>query len=556
MSGPEGSSNKQDTLCVWCLLYIEVINLSYIALYRKYRPSTFDSIVGQENVTKILKNQINSGKISHAYIFSGTRGTGKTSAAKVFARAINCLNPKDGEPCNECEVCKNILEGNTTDVIEMDAASNNSVENIRQIRQEVVYNTIDVKYRVYIIDEAHMLTTSAFNALLKTLEEPPQNVVFILATTEQHKIPITILSRCLRFEFGRISDIDMLNRVKFVLEEEKIKYEEEAIKFIVKLAEGGLRDALSILDRCISETKDMLSYQDVIRIVGAIDQQIIQEIVENILAYNSVEAIRHIDTIVEKGKDLRQLAYQLTEKFLEKLIETEGKETQKYIPIIDKLSKLDNDLRLTSKPVIVFKSAIVELCNLPLQSRDSGVSSQEVLNTQPLLQKISSLENEIEKLKIELQSIKNTKAVIPNSKSITTKIEKEVYQGVPVENVDKKMSVSGQSEISVEENLAEFADMETFKKNIIERGKLKLYSSLAGAKMYMNDNALVIVTDNSFAYSILVANENIEELKGIYQSMYGNAKNVIIRLQELNQDHTSKMEKILKEKDINYTTLD
>ena len=179
--------------------------MGYIALYRKYRPNTFDSIIGQENVTKILKNQIKNGKISHAYLFSGTRGTGKTSAAKVFARAINCLNPQDGEPCNECAVCKGILDGSITDVIEMDAASNNSVENIRQIRQEVVYATVDVKYRVYIIDEVHMLTTSAFNALLKTLEEPPENVVFILATTEQHKIPVTILSRCLKFEFHRIS---------------------------------------------------------------------------------------------------------------------------------------------------------------------------------------------------------------------------------------------------------------------------------------------------------------------------------------------------------------
>ena len=190
--------------------------MGYIALYRKYRPNTFSSIIGQDNVTKILKNQIKNGKISHAYLFSGTRGTGKTSAAKVFARAINCLNPQDGEPCNECAVCKGILDGSITDVIEMDAASNNSVENIRQIRQEVVYATVDVKYRVYIIDEVHMLTTSAFNALLKTLEEPPENVVFILATTEQHKIPVTILSRCLKFDFNRLTEEDLYNRIKYV----------------------------------------------------------------------------------------------------------------------------------------------------------------------------------------------------------------------------------------------------------------------------------------------------------------------------------------------------
>ena len=191
--------------------------MGYIALYRKYRPTTFDSVIGQENVTAILKSQISANKISHAYIFSGTRGTGKTSSAKIFARAINCENPVNGEPCNTCKSCLSILSGENTDVVEMDAASNNSVENIRQIRTEVMYASTTSKYKVYIIDEVHMLTTSAFNALLKTLEEPPENVVFILATTEQHKIPVTILSRCLRFEFLRISQENIKKRLEFVL---------------------------------------------------------------------------------------------------------------------------------------------------------------------------------------------------------------------------------------------------------------------------------------------------------------------------------------------------
>lgn len=521
--------------------------MSYIALYRKYRPSTFDSIVGQENVTKILKNQIKSNKISHAYIFSGTRGTGKTSAAKVFSRAINCLNPKDGEPCNECEVCKNILEGNTTDVIEMDAASNNSVENIRQIRQEVVYTTIDVKYRVYIIDEAHMLTTSAFNALLKTLEEPPKNVVFILATTEQHKIPVTILSRCLRFEFGRISDEDIIKRVKFVLEEENIKYEDEAVEYIAKLAEGGLRDALSILDRCISESKDILKYDDVLRIVGAIDKQVVHDIVENILSLNSVGAIENIDKIVKKGKDLRQLTYQLTESFLEKLMSSEGKDIKKYTRIIDRLSKLDNDLRLTTKPVIVLKSAIVEICNFSTQTISNNSESTSSIDAQPLMQKISSLENEIEKLKKNYSNISVSTPVTSvssiNKASVNT-----------VNNLSSKNSASVDNKEL--ENLTEFADTENFKKSIIEKGKLKLYSSLAGAKIYTKDDCLVIVTDNSFAYSILVSSESIDTLKQIYEQNYSSSKNIVVRLCEANKDNTTKIEKVFKENDVNYTSID
>lgn len=334
--------------------------MAYISLYRKYRPATFESIVGQENVTRILQNQIKSGKISHAYIFSGSRGTGKTSAAKVFARAINCLHPINGEPCNECEVCKNILEGNTTDVVEMDAASNNSVENIRQIRQEVVYATIDVKYRVYIIDEVHMLTTSAFNALLKTLEEPPANVVFILATTEQHKIPVTILSRCLRFEFNKISEKNIKNRLEYVLKEENINYEEKAVGYIAKLADGGMRDGLSILERCISEVDDVLKYENVLNIIGAIDEEIIENITSDILNCNSINVIKLIDSIAEKGKDLRQLNMQVTEGFLNKLVLSNNNEKEKLVKIIDKLSKLDNDLRLTTKPIILLKSNYIE----------------------------------------------------------------------------------------------------------------------------------------------------------------------------------------------------
>ena len=509
--------------------------MGYIALYRKYRPNTFDSIIGQENVTKILKNQIKNGKISHAYLFSGTRGTGKTSAAKVFARAINCLNPKDGEPCNECAVCKGILDGSITDVIEMDAASNNSVENIRQIRQEVVYATVDVKYRVYIIDEVHMLTTSAFNALLKTLEEPPENVVFILATTEQHKIPITILSRCLKFEFNRISEDNLYKRIKYVLECENVKYEDEACKYIASLADGAARDALSILDRCISETEDVLRYKDVENIVGAIDKDIIKNVVDCILDYNYLKALEFVDQIIKKGKDLRQFTFEITSEFLNRMI-NEKENLNRYSYIIDELSSLDNELKSTTRKEIVLKSCIVKLCN----QVNTNVQSKEVSLDNIYIQKIEKLEKQLANLQ---DYIKNNNVKVEEVKTISNNVQKE--QAV------EKTSVK----VKEKENLVEFPNTEELKKAIIEKGKIKVYSALAGAKVYVDD-VVKIITKNNFAYNILKSDDSIDTIDNVLYEKYKVNKNIILELKGENEESISKIEKILKDNNIEYTKLD
>ena len=514
--------------------------MGYIALYRKYRPDTFSSIIGQDNVTKILKNQIKNGKISHAYLFSGTRGTGKTSAAKVFARAINCLNPKDGEPCNECEVCKGILNGNITDVIEMDAASNNSVENIRQIRQEVVYATVDVKYRVYIIDEVHMLTTSAFNALLKTLEEPPENVVFILATTEQHKIPVTILSRCLKFDFNRLTEEDLYNRVKYVLESENIKYEDEACRYIAKLADGAARDALSILDRCISETEDILKYEDVQNIVGAIDKNIINKVVDSIINYDSLTAISCIDEVIKKGKDLRQFTFELTTEVLNRLVKIDENK-DRYISIIDRLSSLDNDLKSTTRKEIVLKACIVQLCNFKQDEvPNSSVAINSGLN-EIYQKKIENLEREVKELKDYISNSKvnvsqeNKSEVSPSKVNITSKPTME--DGIK------------------EENLTEFPNTEELKKAVIDKGKIRLYSALAGAKIYIDD-VVRIITTNSFGYKLLTLDENAEVMAQILYEKYNINKNIVLELKNENGESISKIEKILKDNNIEYTKLD
>lgn len=306
--------------------------MSYTALYRKWRPLVFEDVVEQEHVVRTIKNTVKSERIGHAYLFCGTRGTGKTTMAKIFARAINCLNTKDGDPCNECEICRGILNDTILDVVEIDAASNNSVDNIREIRDEVVYAPSQARYKVYIIDEVHMLSAGAFNALLKTLEEPPAHVVFILATTDPHKLPATILSRCQRFDFKKITPGSIAQRVREVAEASGISLENDAAMLIAKLADGAMRDALSILDQCISVGNKNIMYQDVLDVIGIVSDDFIMEIVDYIKDANVEGLVNGVERLSSNGRDIIRFASDLVMYFRNLLL---CKITEKPADIID-----------------------------------------------------------------------------------------------------------------------------------------------------------------------------------------------------------------------------
>ena len=316
--------------------------MSYIALYRKFRPKGFDEVKGQDQVIEVLKNQIKHDKIGHAYMFSGTRGTGKTSVAKIFAKAVNCENPREGSPCGVCETCKKIGEGRTLDVIEIDAATNNGVDNMREVIEEVKYSPADTKYKVYIIDEVHMLSSGAFNALLKTLEEPPKYAIFILATTEPHKVLPTIKSRCQKYDFRRISVETIAGRIKELMDKEGNAYEEEALKFIARKGDGSMRDSLSLLDQCLAFSfNETLTYDKVINVIGAVDTDLFNKLYIAIKREDVPTCMDVIEKISMDGIDIGQFALDFTWYFRNLLLLRVSKAAAERIEIsTDKLSEL------------------------------------------------------------------------------------------------------------------------------------------------------------------------------------------------------------------------
>ena len=360
--------------------------MGYTALYRKFRPQEFEDVKGQEHIVTTLKNQIKADRIGHAYLFCGTRGTGKTTIAKILARAVNCEHPVDGSPCNTCKTCRAINEGISMNVIEIDAASNNGVDNIREIREEVAYRPTTGKYKVYIIDEVHMLSTGAFNALLKTLEEPPSYVIFILATTEAHKIPITILSRCQRYDFRRITADTIAARLQELMDKEGNDVEEKAIRYIAKAADGSMRDALSLLDQCIAfYLGEKLTYEKVLENLGAVDTQVFSRMLRQILQQDTAGTIKTLDEIIIQGRELGQFvtdfiwylrnlllistsehpeeAVDASAENLERMKEessmVDAETLMRYIRIF---SELSNQIKYASQKRVLVEIALIKLC--------------------------------------------------------------------------------------------------------------------------------------------------------------------------------------------------
>lgn len=556
--------------------------MSYLALYRKWRPMVFKDVVEQEHVIKTLANSVMTGRIAHAYLFCGTRGTGKTTTAKIFSRAVNCLNPVEGDPCNQCEICQGILNGSILDVIEIDAASNNSVDNVRDIRDEVIYTPSKAKYRVYIIDEVHMLSTGAFNALLKTLEEPPSHVIFILATTEPHKLPATILSRCQRFDFRRIPVESITKRVEYIAKESGVKIQKEASTLIAKLSDGALRDAISILDQCISLGKEELTYEDVLKITGIVKDTFVSEMVEYIINKQVEDVLKQIDRLVMEGKSIGQFVSDLvfyyrnllicsitkkpeeiidaSEDIIKKMKEQcEKMETFELVTAIKELSSLEAALKWSTHPRILLETALIKLSEDNLNLKDSFIAERVTSlekKLSDLLSKGISIKGDSDKedlgVKEKGKDIKGRKETSKDMDKLSQKADKDVSP--------KKITAGSM------EGLKIWGDV---LKEIKDFGRMILYTCLMNTKIVEIDDRFIGVVfgkgqGQEFSEECLMKPDNVEFIEGRLSERLGrqvkikciNETDIIENAQKEKDEFIEKAQDIAKKCDADLNIID
>lgn len=482
----------------------------YQALYRQYRPKTFDEVLGQRHITNILKNQIVKENIGHAYLFSGTRGTGKTSTAKIFARAVNCLSPENGNPCNKCEICQGILDESIMDVIEMDAASNRKIDDIRELKDKVIYPPTRAKYKVYIIDEVHMLTTEAFNALLKTLEEPPKHLIFILATTEPQKLPQTILSRCQRFDFKRITSKDLIENMRNICNNLKIDVEDDVLRLIARNTDGAMRDALSLLEQCLAIGETRITYEDAVNILGIVNSQTIFDIVDKVIDKNIEEGLELINQVIENGKDIHQfikdflyhfrnLMIVKTTKDPSSLIEVEESLLEKYmeqsknidinfiLKALDILTTADEKAKWSTQPRIILEMAIIQLTKI-----GEELSLEERIKRLEMGIKVENTSSTIK------ESVKKEAPKIDKSQKLTTETPlKKPVEDPPkaIETEEAEVFEDSEQEISFEQVNEDWGKI----LQAIRTVKVSLYALLVeGEPISFSNNVLTVGYKDGF----------------------------------------------------------
>ncbi|MGL6202037.1 MAG: DNA polymerase III subunit gamma/tau [Lachnospiraceae bacterium] len=499
--------------------------MSYTALYRKFRPTTFEDVKGQDHIVSTLKNQIRANRIGHAYLFCGTRGTGKTSVAKILARAVNCEQPVDGSPCGECESCKAILKGTLMNVIEIDAASNNGVDNIRSIREEVEYRPAQGKYKVYIIDEVHMLSIGAFNALLKTLEEPPEYVIFILATTEAHKIPITILSRCQRYDFKRISIDTISARLNDLMTQEQNQTEEKAIRYIAKAADGSMRDALSLLDQCIAfYYGETLTYENVLEVLGAVDTDVFSQLLRELLKNDVSNVMKILDELIMQGRELAQLAADFTwylrnlllmksSDIMEDVLDVSSenlKQLKEEAQLIDNdtlirfiriCSELSSQLKYATQKRVMLEVAFIKLCRPQMETEPDS-----------LLDRIRVLE---EKLEQGAGTVREKIVYVPEGGSAPKEKPKP----------ELPKAISEEIKAVVKDFRGIAANLSPALRNYLKQARLSVG----------NQDQLLIVMPDEITFGVMNTDAHKEEICSAFAAKTGKAVEIEVRQTEQGQ---------------------